>query len=179
MPDYLLDTNILDYWYNPARREHQNVLARVELVRRPDAGSGYVSRLFTSVVTLGEMEYGHRAVLSPDVAQQRAFARFVHKQYPEALEVTAHVAEQYGELKAWLFNNCSPNARRSKARRVEELVEPTSARELGIQENDVWIAAQALTHNLTLVTHDSRGSFGRLLTAYRHTLRVEDWTHME
>jgi tRNA(fMet)-specific endonuclease VapC len=176
MADYLLDTNILKYWYDPRCAEHTNVLARIKSTRTPAPESGYVSRLFISVVTRGEIKYGHRVVLKPDAATQAAYEKFVREQCPEPLELTAHEAEQYGDLRAWLFNNFSPKTKRSNARRVEELVDPTTARELGVQENDLWIAAQAMTLNLTLVTHDSRGNFGKLLEAYRSTLRVEDWT---
>lgn len=148
----------------------------MSLARTPDPQSGYISRLFISVVTLGEIEYGHRVVLTPDVAKQTAFSTFISQQCPQPLELNAHVTEQYGELRAWLFNNFSPRTRRSRARRIEELVAPVTARELGVQENDLWIAAQAMTHNLTLVTHDSRGNFAKLLAAFKATLRVEDWT---
>ena len=179
MCDYLLDTNILKYWYDTRCLEHANVIACLELVRRPDPHSGYVSRLLTSVVSVGEMEYGHRVEAAPDSAAQKAFAAFVRNQCPEFLEVTTHVTGHYGELRAWLFSNCSPKTKRSKARRVEELVDPTTAHELGVQENDLWITAQAMTYNLTLVTHDSRGNFGKVLSAFRPTLRIVDWTQAE
>lgn len=52
---------------------------------------------------------------------------------------------------------------------------PTTGKELGIDENDIWIAAQAKTHNLVLVTHDSRGNFGKMLTQFAPALVVEDW----
>jgi len=176
VPDYLLDTNILRYWYDTDCPEHANVLVHVSSARRPDPQSGYISRLFISIVTLGEIVYGHRVVLAPDPAKQAAFSTFVAQQCPQALELNAHVTEHYGDLKAWLFNNCSPKSKRSRARRLRQLVDPISAEELGAQDNDLWIAAQAITHNLVLVTHDSRGNFGRILRAFSPTLQVEDWT---
>lgn len=182
MADYLLDTNILSFWYDTLKSEHPNVVARVNAARQPDPTTHYVSRLFVSVVTLGEIEYGARASHVPNPAKQAEYAamdaakiKFVQEQCPEALEITKHVAEQYGELKAWLFNNCAPNAKKSKSKRAEELVNPTTGKELGIDENDVWIAAQAKAHNLVLVTHDSRGNFGQLLKQFSSTLTVEDW----
>ena len=129
-------------------------------------GSNYVSRLFVSVVTLGEIEYGHRVAHAPDPAKQAAYAKFVLDQCPVAVELTKHVAEQYGEMRAWLFNNLGPIAKRSKATRAEELVNPATGKELGIDENDIWIAAQAMTHNLVLVSHDSRGNFGKVLSQF-------------
>ena len=182
MPDYLLDTNILAFWYDTARIEHTRVVGRVHAARQPDPQTNYVSRLFISAVTLGEIEYGARASHVPDPVKQAAYEaldaakiRFVREQCPVALEITEHVAEQYGELRAWLFNNCGPTARRSKAKRAEELVDPITGKELGIDENDIWIAAQAKTHNFVLVTHDFRGNFGAMLKHFAAALMVEDW----
>jgi len=92
-----------------------------------------------------------------------------------ALEITEHVAEHYGEIRSWLFNNCAPSAKKSNTKRAEELVDPTTGKELGINENDIWIMAQAKTYNFVLVTHDSRGNFGRVLVQFAPTLTVEDW----
>jgi predicted nucleic acid-binding protein len=89
--------------------------------------------------------------------------------------MTSHVAEQYGDLKAWLFNNCGPKPKKSKAKRAEELVDPITGFELGIDENDLWIAAQAKTHNLVLVTNDFKGNFGKVLIQFAATLKVENW----
>jgi predicted nucleic acid-binding protein len=175
VPDYLLDTNILRYWYDTTCAENARVVGRVNTARQPDPQSNYVSRLFVSVVTLGEIEYGHRVALAPDPLKQAAYAKFVEEQCPVALEMTKHVAEQYGDLRAWLFNNFGPNVKKSKAKRAEELVNPTTGRELAIDENDIWIAAQARTHNLILVTHDSRGNFGTVLRQFASALTVEDW----
>lgn len=135
----------------------------------------YVSRLFVSIVTLGEIEYGHRVTHTPDPVKQAAYAKFVREQCPVALEMTESVVEHYGEMRAWLFNNCGPNSKKSKAKRAEELVNPTTGKELGIQENDIWIAAQAKTYNLVLVTHDSRGNFGKVLKQFAPSLDVDDW----
>lgn len=175
MRDYLLDANILSYWYDARCNEYAKVAGRVKAARQPDPQTNYVSRLFVSVVTLGEIEYGHRVTHAPDPAKQAAYAKFVREQCPVALEMTKDVAEHYGEMRAWLFNNCGPNAKKSKAKRAEELVNPSTGKELGIQENDLWIAAQAKTHNLVLVTHDSRGNFGKVLKQFAPALTVEDW----
>ncbi|HUY33923.1 MAG TPA: type II toxin-antitoxin system VapC family toxin [Pirellulales bacterium] len=175
MPEYLLDTNILRYWYDTTCLENARVVSRVNAARQPDFQTGYISRLYVSVITLGEIEYGHRVALAPDPAKQGAYRKFVREQCPVALEMTKHVAERYGEIRAWLFIHCSPNLKKSKAKRAEELVNPTTGKELGIDENDIWIAAQAKTHNLVLVTHDARGNFGKVLRQFAADLTVEDW----
>lgn len=175
MQDYLLDTNIIAFWFDTARPEHPKVVARVSAARQPDPTTNYISRLYVSVITLGEIDYGHCVAPTPDPAKQAVYTKFVDQQCPDAREITKHVVEQYGELRAWLFNNCGPIAKKSRAKRAEELVYPTTGKELGIDENDIWIAAEAKTHNLVLVTHDSKGNFGKMLKQFAPTLKVEDW----
>lgn len=175
MPDYLLDTNILRYWYDTNCAENAKVVTRVNAARQPDPHTGYVSRLYVSIVTLGEIEYGHRVALSPDPVKQAAYVRFVRVQCPVALDVTRHVVGRYGGMRAWLFNNCAPTGKKSKRMRAEELINPTTGKELGIDENDIWIAAQAWTYNLVLVTHDSGANFIMMLKQFASPLTVEDW----
>jgi tRNA(fMet)-specific endonuclease VapC len=173
--DYLLDTNIVSYWYETTRPEHAKIINRVGVVKLPDPVTKYVPRLYVSIITLGEIAYGHRVAPSPNAAKQAEFTRFVREQFPQVLEMVDDVAEHYGELRAWLFENCGPNVKKSKAKRAEELVNPTTGKELGIDENDIWIAAQAKTHNFVLVTHDSRGNFDKVLKQFAPALAVEDW----
>jgi tRNA(fMet)-specific endonuclease VapC len=175
VPDYLLDTNIVSYWYDTGRPEHKKVLARVQAVRIPDTQTNYVPHLFVSAVTIGEIVYGHRVTASPDASKQSEFEAFIREQCPQPIEISKHVGEPYGELRAWLFRNFVDKSKRAKTKWPEELVDPTTAKELGVQENDIWIAAQAMTHNFVLVTHDSRDRFRQLLHQFRATLQVEDW----
>jgi tRNA(fMet)-specific endonuclease VapC len=174
--DYLLDTNIVAYWYDRSRPEHAKVLDRIGAMKLPDPATKYVPRLYVSIITLGEIEYGHRVAPVPDATKQAEFTRFVREQFPEVLKMVDDVAEHYGELRAWLFDNCGPGVKQSKAKRAEELVNPTTGKELGIDENDIWIAAQAKTHNFVLVTHDFRGNFGKVLKQFAPALTIEDWT---
>ena len=127
-----------------------------------DPETQYVSRLFVSVVTIGEIEFGHRAAQTPDLAKQSQYTTFVREQCPVSLEVVEHVARHYGKLKAWLFNNRHDKKKRTRAERSRQLVGPITAKELHADENDLWIAAQAMAFNLVLVTNDSRGNFGAL-----------------
>jgi len=169
--DYLLDTMILTYWYDDRRKEHAKVLARVQVVCQPDPETLYVPRLFISVVTLGEIEQGHRSAPTPNASVQSEYMAFVREQCPEPLEITKHVAAPYGDLKAWLFGQ----KKRTQSERAKQIVDPASAKELHADENDIWIAAQAMTLGLVLVTHDSRGKFGELQRKFEPDLRVEDW----
>jgi predicted nucleic acid-binding protein len=175
MRDYLLDTNILSYWYDTIRPEHPRVVRAVDSARQPDPKTGYVARFLVSVVALGELEFGHRANPNADLTKQTEYVKFVREQCPESLELTEHVAAQYGLMRAWLFNNCGRTTSRTTPRRAEQIVVPDTGESLGIDENDLWIAAQAMTHDLILVTHDRRGNLGKVLSQFSPTLRVEDW----
>jgi len=174
--DYLLDTNIVTYWYDDTCPQHANVLARVQIVRQPCPLTQYVPRLFISVVTLGEIEFGyHRVTATPNIPAQSEYMTFLREQCPEPLEIMTHVAGYYGELKAWLFNNFSDKRKRTRAKRLSDLVDRTTGSKLGVEENDLWIAAQAMTFNLVLVTNDSRGNFGKLQSHFAPMLQVENW----
>ena len=170
MRDYLLDTNIVRYWYDTGCDEHANVLSHIDNVRYRPPQAHHTSLLLISVVTLGEIEYGHRAAPDPDPVRQTEYLRFIKEEQLEVLDIGKHTADAYGRLKAWLFNHRAPRADRSKARRAGELVRPK-----GVGENDLWIAAQAVTLNLVLVTHDKLANLREaLLEEYPH-FQLEDW----
>ncbi|NJN62113.1 MAG: type II toxin-antitoxin system VapC family toxin [Coleofasciculaceae cyanobacterium RL_1_1] len=61
-------------------------------------------------------------------------------------------AKIYGQLKAAVFDRYAPKDRKQRRR--------TSIGNLGIGDNDLWIAATAIQHHLTLVTADH--DFARL-----------------
>ena len=53
-----------------------------------------------------------------------------------------------------MFESFAPKDKKRKGLRPCQLVDPVTSLELGIQENDLWIAAQAISRNLTFVTND-------------------------
>jgi tRNA(fMet)-specific endonuclease VapC len=161
---YLLDTNVISYWWDEGRPENASVVAHVQLL---EAGTP----LFVSAVSLGEIEFGHRVVSPAALPVQVQYMEFVQARLPYVLEVRKSTANPYGALRAALFERFAPVPKR-KALRPEQLVDPISAAQLGIQENDVWIAAQAIEHNLVLVTNDK---MSRLLEAAGGSLHLERW----
>jgi tRNA(fMet)-specific endonuclease VapC len=142
---YLLDTNILSYWFDEGRPEHSAVKRYIDQL--PEAAP-----LWVSAITLGEIEYGHRCSATPGVDSQKEFLAFVEKEAPYIADIDKHTATHYGELRSLLFKTFGPKSRRH--RRPEELTDPTTAKQLGIQENDIWIAAQALQFGLVLLSND-------------------------
>ena len=55
---------------------------------------------------------------------------------------------------------------------IEEWLDPATGKTLGVNENDVWIVAVALTYNLTLVTS---GKMDHIKAVATHELSVLNW----
>jgi tRNA(fMet)-specific endonuclease VapC len=77
--------------------------------------------------------------------------------------VTEDTANIYGQLKATLIKKFDPKEK-TKHRK-------TQVTDLGFDENDLWTAAIALQHSLSVVSADS--DFQRIKQV--RTLRVESW----
>ncbi len=72
-------------------------------------------------------------------------------------------ATLYGQLKAALFKQFAPKEKSQRRK--------TKMTHLGFDENDLWIAASALQHNLTVVSADS--DFQRIQQV--RALSLESW----
>ena len=86
------------------------------------------SEVFTPVIAIGELTYGamNSAKVENNLAQVREFAEAV-----TVLACDLGTAEQYGRIKSELKAKGRP-----------------------LPENDIWIAALASQHSLTVVTRD-------------------------
>ena len=164
MHGYLLDTNIVRYWFDERRAEHQRVVQHIQEL--PDTAP-----LMISAITLGEIEYGLQ-VARIDALKQEDYLAFISIHLPMVLDITKATRIYYGALRASIFEKYAPNPRRRRGLRPEQLIDPVTSRELGIQENDIWIAAQALEYNLVLVTNDKMDRIRDVC----EDLQVENWT---
>ena len=165
MHGYLLDTNIVAYWFDPRRLQHERVIQRIQDLP-PEAP------LVISVITLGEIEYGLWLAPEDSGSSQEALREFVEHHLPMVLAINQTTCTHYGMLRARLFEKYAPREKRRRGLRPEQLIDPVTSRELGIQENDLWLAAQALEFNLVLVTHDAMVR----LRDVCEELQIEDWT---
>jgi tRNA(fMet)-specific endonuclease VapC len=156
---YLLDTNMIGHYF----ASHPNVMAHVGALDEDDV-------LSVSAVALGEIAFGHEMTQSTDHHRREEFERFINNEFPMAIPVDRHTRVHYGDLKARIFREYPPAS--SRENHPERCVDRVTGAELGIDENDLWMAAQAVQHNLILVTNDEMAR----ISAVAPELDMEDWT---
>ncbi|MGD9160807.1 MAG: type II toxin-antitoxin system VapC family toxin [Desulfobacteraceae bacterium] len=154
--DYLLDTNIIRYIHEleAGSQSGECEALKIRLGLLPEN-----ARIFLSPITVGEVEYGIRVGPYNDPHKEK-YKRLTNilESYP-CLTIDCDIARQYYSLlRAKLYYQYAPKSKKSKTdrkKRIEEWKDPTTSKELQIQENDLWITAIALAYNLILVTADA------------------------
>jgi tRNA(fMet)-specific endonuclease VapC len=145
---YLLDTNHC----SQAILGNTNVLRRLEYIEN--------SVITTCAIVQGELidmaERSQRKETNLVLINRFLTGIYIHN-------VDGFTATIYGQLKAALFNQFAPKEK-SKRRK-------TKITDLGFDENDLWIAAVALQHGLTIVSADS--DFQRIQEV--RALSTESW----
>ena len=147
MAAYLLDTNIASWLLDAQHKRHSDASGFV-------SNAGGDSHIYISRVTIAEIQYGYKVYANVNQTRKQAIEQRLKLFQPR--EIDRHTTEPYSDIRAALFQQFVSKAKKGKAtgRRPEELLDNTSGRELGIQENDLWIAAIAVQYNLILVTQD-------------------------
>lgn len=176
MRNFLIDTQTIAYWYDLSCPQHEAVVTNIASLQKQVESSENKPRLIVSVITLGEIEFGHRVNPSANPNVQTDYRKFVNEKLPVCLEVTEDVAAFFGEIRKRLFDTCAPGDKRRRKMRPEQLVDPITSKELGIQENDLWLCAQAVGHGMVLVTND--GGMRRIREMsqdMRPTLLIQNW----
>jgi tRNA(fMet)-specific endonuclease VapC len=145
---YLLDTNHCSFLL----KGHPGLIRKMEEL-------GDVPTL-TCVIVQGELVFMAHRSDHPSANEERIheFLRGI-----EVLPVDADTADSYGRLKAAVIERFGPKEKAKRRR--------TYLAELGFQENDLWIAAIAQRHGLTLVTADR--DFARLSPLA--AIALENW----
>jgi len=144
----LLDTTIASAVWDLGDPSHQSVFQRISAL-----GVDVVS---ICAVTVGEVLYGLQVSPCADPARHQAVkqALAAYRAWP----IDHHTAEVFATLRGRLFERYSPrNARgRLTKKQPEELIDETSAKTLGIQENDLWIISVAVQYDLRFITSDRK-----------------------
>lgn len=164
---YLLDTSVASWLWDGGNSRH--AAARARLAELGDAPG------FVCSITIGEIEYG--LAVSPAMdAQRHALVRSAMAGYV-VLPIDHHTGQTYGEIRAALFEQHSPRDARGRMTRKapEDLVERTTGKALGIQENDLWIVSVAVQYDLRFVTGDRAAGMRRVLAAANYLSRAEFW----
>lgn len=164
MQGYLIDTQTVSYWFDAKVSQHKNVCDHIN-------GLPAGAPLMASVITLGEIAFGHAIAEKPDANKQAAFNAFVQTKFPLPIAITRTTIPYYAAMREAIFKKYPPRGKRQK--RPEQCFDPITAMELGIEENDLWIAAQACEHKLVLVTNDG---MARIRDIAIDLLTVENWT---
>lgn len=168
MDGYLLDTSVASAYLDPMHQKHQEFLAAVE------AKTAKQFR-YISVVALAELTTGAEFVEAFMGKPIPAFRQrlIVAHEHP-LLEISHHTATAYAELKCAIAQKWMPKAMTKTAGRprfVEDWVDETTGKKLGIDENDLWMCAQALERDLIFITND--GKMVNRIGAAAPTLRLE------
>ena len=163
MDTYLLDTNLVSILYDAARPNHGAVRAVL-------AAFDPAAPQLVSAITIGELRFGlalSRAAGRPLDHIESCIERT--EEHPLA-EVGRHTAEAFGYVKSSVALQ-RIDIRRRIPRWVEAWSDRVTGQLLQIDENDLWIAAQAVERNLVVVTSDP--DFTRIIKAAVPELRVE------
>ena len=151
MKGYLFDTCAVSSLLNPAHPDH--AAATAAAANLPDDALQFVS-----IVTIAEMEFGLRMAEhanSLHLAQFRARIESMKRTY-RVLDLTKHTASAYAELKARLAATAQRKANSQKPSRwLEDWIDANTGKRLQIDENDLWVAAQAKERDFTLISGDA------------------------
>ena len=83
----------------------------------------------------------------------------------------------FGELRTRLFDEYAPGDKRKPKMRPEQLVDPITSKELGIQENDLWLCMRRLSaHDMVLVTNDAMCRIREVSQGMQPGLLIQNWT---
>lgn len=163
MDTYLLDTNLVSVLYDAGRPNHLAVRSALAAL---DPGALQL----VSAITIAELRFGlalSRAAGRPldhiEVCIQRT------EEHPLA-EVGRYTAEAFGYVKSSVALK-RVNIQSRIPRWVEAWSDRVTGQLLQIDENDLWIAAQAVERNFVVVTSDP--DFTRIIAPAVSELRVQ------
>ncbi|MBF0564212.1 MAG: type II toxin-antitoxin system VapC family toxin [Nitrospirae bacterium] len=169
MKHYLFDTNILGHLADLKDGNDSTECKALDkhMKERPEG-----TKILVCPISVGEVEYGVR-VAPPDYDKQKLerFRKVVYEYSQGDMDINANLARNcYSVLRAKLYDHCFPSSK--KKQRVEEWMNPTTSKELQIQENDLWIASVAMAYNLILVTQDKMNV---IKTVAGNDITFENW----
>lgn len=151
MDAYLLDTTILSIYLDPTHPHHAEKGKSLDVL--PADRTEYIS-----AVALAEMHFGVRLAEALGKGSLPALeAMFLEAKSYAVLDITHHTASVYAELKANIARKyLAKTLRKDRPKYIEEWVDKATGRQIQIDENDLWMCAQAKERDLVFVTADRR-----------------------
>ena len=142
MDAYLLDTSIASIAWDAGNPKHDEIRNRLTALQSNSIG--------ICAITLGEVEYGLEVTPAIDKARHDMVRKAMSSYF--VYDIDRHTATVYAKLRGALFKQFASRDRRGriKTKRPEDLIDTTSSKELGIQENDLWIVSVAVQYDLRL-----------------------------
>jgi predicted nucleic acid-binding protein len=163
---FLLDSNIL-FTLLDARKAIRYTNAWDHLRAIPQG-----TRIAVSAMALSEADVGC-CLGQRDIILARAEISDLIRQHRFYIEpVTQFTAPHYGDLKARLCRKYQPK----RARWPERWKDIPTGADIGVEEPDLIMAAQALEHGYVLVTGDGMDQIRTVLRDANLALDFEDWT---
>lgn len=162
MDTYLLDTNLVSVLYDARRPNHQ-------AVRQAVAALDPLAPQLVSAITIGELRFGlalSRAAAQPLPHIEACIERA--EEHPLA-EIGRHTGGAYAHVKSSVALH-RLDIRRRIPRWVEGWSDRVTGQILQIDENDLWLAAQAVERNFVVLTSDQ--DFTQVIGAAVPELRV-------
>lgn len=154
---FLLDTNIVRLWF----AKNQKIRPKIDALQANDL-------IYVSVVTIGEIEFGHTHVNATASQKQHQFRRAINRFFETPqIPITDGDAWDYARFRRALFDLTDKQGKYTEDR------EDKLGRKCNVDENDLWLVAQACNHNLTLVTADA--AMGVIKTAVSGEVVIETW----
>lgn len=151
MDAYLLDTTVLSVYLDPNHPHH--VAKGQSLAALPTQ-----SPRFVSAVALAELGFGiNLAGLLRKGTLTALNAMLFQAQTYAVLDITHHTASVYAEVKSKVAHKyLAKTLRKDRPKYIEEWVDKATGQKLAIDENDLWMCAQAKERDLVFVTADAR-----------------------
>jgi predicted nucleic acid-binding protein len=148
---YLLDTSILSAYLDPAHQFHGAKRTAVDAL--PADSPKYVS-----VVALAELTFGVELPVALGKGDMPALRKMIAEARSYGiLDLSHHTATAYAQLKSKMGAKYLAKAlRRDRPKYVEDWVDQATGKALGVDENDLWMCAQAKERNLVFVTADGK-----------------------
>jgi len=151
MDAYLLDTTILSIYLDPTHPDHAVKTSSLNSLPLENPW-------FVSCIALGELGFGVELAHQIGKKDMSALTSMITKAQSYAvLDVTHHTAKIYAEIKAALAKKFLAKVlRKDRPKYLEEWIDKSTGKALAIDENDLWMCAQAKERDLIFVTADKR-----------------------